>query len=640
MPPAALERLARVARVSKPSAIAALREPRRTATVAALFYTLEAAAQDDAAELAEALLADLVRDAEAARKQGRLRTLRDLDEAAALLNQLAQLVMTADDLPLDTWRDTVFQRLPRDRIEDAMAKVEALARTADARPYVELRARWRRARRLFFNIATRLETGSAPGGEAVKQAVSYLKGIPDWSNTAMRDAPTGAVSRGWRTHVLGKDGRVADPKAYVFAVIDAWRTAVRRRDVFAHPGIRYGDPRKALLDGSRWQESKLMVCRTLGRSLDADAEFGALARLLDDTYRKVAARAPQNLDLRFETSDRETRIVVSPLDRLLEPDSLRRLRPAVQAMMPKAGITDVFLEVMAWTGFARHFTHLSERQARVDGFDVSLCAALVSEACNIGLEPLVRPDAPALRRDRLSWVKQNFIRPETIAAANAGIAAAHSRLPIVAHWGQGEVASADGMRFTASASAIHAGANPRYFGQARGVTWYNMVSDQFTGLNAMVVPGTLRDSLVLLALLLEQETELEPFEIMTDTAAYSDAIFGLFWLLGYRFSPRLADVGGARLWRLDRHADYGSFNAVADTLTGNALVTDNWSDLIRLAGSLKLGHLKAAGIMRMLQVRDRPTTLAKALSQLGRIIKTLHILNYVDDAAFRRRNLV
>ena len=46
-----------------------------------------------------------------------------------------------------------------------------------------------------------------------------------------------------------------------------------------------------------------------------------------------------------------------------------------------------------------------------------------------------------------------------------------------------------------------------------------------------------RDSLVLLALLLEQETELEPMEFMTDTAAYSDAVFGLFWLLGYQFSP-------------------------------------------------------------------------------------------------------
>jgi hypothetical protein len=36
-----------------------------------------------------------------------------------------------------------------------------------------------------------------------------------------------------------------------------------------------------------------------------------------------------------------------------------------------------------------------------------------------------------------------------------------------------------------------------------------LLSDQFSGLNGIVVPGTLRDSLVLLALLLEQETELE-----------------------------------------------------------------------------------------------------------------------------------
>jgi TnpA family transposase len=92
------------------------------------------------------------------------------------------------------------------------------------------------------------------------------------------------------------------------------------------------------------------------------------------------------------------------------------------------------------------------------------------------------------------------------------------------------------------------------------VTWYNLLSNQFSGLNGIVVPGTLRDSLVLLALLLEQETELEPVEFMTDTAAYSDAVF---WLLGYQFSPRLADLGDARLWRIDRKADYGPFNGVS-----------------------------------------------------------------------------
>jgi hypothetical protein len=49
----------------------------------------------------------------------------------------------------------------------------------------------------------------------------------------------------------------------------------------------------------------------------------------------------------------------------------------------------------------------------------SICAVLVCEACNIGLEPLVRNDVPALRRARLSWVNQNFIRNETVTDANA-----------------------------------------------------------------------------------------------------------------------------------------------------------------------------------------------------------------------------
>jgi hypothetical protein len=49
----------------------------------------------------------------------------------------------------------------------------------------------------------------------------------------------------------------------------------------------------------------------------------------------------------------------------------------------------------------------------------SLCACLIADACNIGPEPLIRGDIPGLRRARLSWVGQNFIRNETLTEANA-----------------------------------------------------------------------------------------------------------------------------------------------------------------------------------------------------------------------------
>jgi TnpA family transposase len=203
-----------------------------------------------------------------------------------------------------------------------------------------------------------------------------------------------------------------------------------------------------------------------------------------------------------------------------------------------------------------------------------------------------------------------------------------------------QVASADGLRFVVPVRTIHASPNPKYFGTSRGLTWYNLISDQYSGLNGIVVPGTLRDSLVLLAVVLEQQTELEPFRIMTDTGAYSDVVFGLFRLLGYRFAPRIADIGGVRLWRIDPKADYGDFNRLACYKINTKVITQQWDDLLRLVGSLKLGRVSPSRIMRTLQVGDRPTKLARALAEIGRIDKTLHLLTYIDDEETRRNTII
>jgi len=55
---------------------------------------------------------------------------------------------------------------------------------------------------------------------------------------------------------------------------------------------------------------------------------------------------------------------------------------------------------------------------------------------------------------------------------------------------------------------------------------------------------------------------------------------------------------------------------------------------------LKLGRVPAEGIMRTLQVADKPTRLAKAIAEIGRIDKTIHMLNYLHDESFRRQTLV
>ena len=102
---------------------------------------------------------------------------------------------------------------------------------------------------------------------------------------------------------------------------------------------------------------------------------------------------------------------------------------------------------------------------------------------------------------------------------------------------------------------------------------------------------------------------------------------------------RLADIGGTRFWRIDPKADYGQLNWIARQRVNLQLIAAHWDDLLRLAGSLKLGRVPATGIMRTLQVGDRPTRLAQALAEFGRIDKTLHSLTYIDDENRRRATL-
>ncbi len=241
--------------------------------------------------------------------------------------------------------------------------------------------------------------------------------------------------------------------------------------------------------------------------------------------------------------------------------------------------------------------------------------------------------------DRLRSIQQNYVRPDTIAEASRWLIDAQAQLHIAQLWGGGELASADGLRFVVPPRALHGGFNRKYFGSGRGITFFNFMNDQFTGFHHIVIPGTLREALFILDGLLDQSNPLQPTEIMTDTNSYTDVVFGLFWLLGFQFSPRLADIKDQRFWRMDRHADYGDFNDISRHKISIKRVASDWDDMLRTAGSLKTGTVRASQLMRIFSTSSGSSSLTKSIQDVGRIAKTLYMLRYLRDESYRRRIL-
>jgi TnpA family transposase len=183
---------------------------------------------------------------------------------------------------------------------------------------------------------------------------------------------------------------------------------------------------------------------------------------------------------------------------------------------------------------------------------------------------------------------------------------------------------------------LHTGHNPTYFGRQRGATWLNVVNDQVMGIGGLVVPGTLRDSLFILDAIHNLDGGDRPETVITDTASYSDIVFGLFAICGYQFSPRIADLGDMRLWRTNTRAVYGPLDHMSRHAIRLDRIRAHWGDMLRVAGSLTMGSVRAYDLIRMLSADGRTTGLGDAFAHYGRIFKTLHLLQFISDSGYRR----
>ena len=148
----------------------------------------------------------------------------------------------------------------------------------------------------------------------------------------------------------------------------------------------------------------------------------------------------------------------------------------------------------------------------------------------------------------------------------------------------------------------------------------------------------IRDSTYVLDGLLYHESDLRIEEHYTDTAGFTDHVFGLMHLLGFRFAPRIRDLGETKLFVPKCDASYDVLKPMVSSDKLNVkVIRAHWDDILRLAASIKQGTVTASLMLRKLGSYPRQNGLAVALRELGRIERTLFILDWLQSVELRRR---
>jgi TnpA family transposase len=518
-------------------------------------------------------------------------------------------------------------------VQEAITGCRELQRLNDRGLLDALRARHQGLKR-YLPAFLRLPFEGEPGMEPLLAAIALARKLHSDERTALgADAPVDFATGMWRRALAVGEGRAPDRRTWELALAFAVRDALRSGDLYLAESRHHVSFWNLVQSTEQWTTQRTQAYVELKLPTEADHAIERLRAELDAAAEAFARGLDTN---RFASID-DGKLALSRREATAIPARVNEIRGVLEAHLAKIRIEDLLVEVDRWCGFTREFVPPSGYAPRLENPYITILAALVAHGTNLGIATMAQ-STKGITIDMLQHASQWFLRPETLKAANRVLVDYHHKCELAGVWGDGTKSSSDGQRFGVQESSLLAGFYPRYFGfYDRAITVYTHTSDQFSVFASRAISCSPREAIYVLDGLLDNDTILRPNEHYTDTHGATEQLFGLCYLLGFSFMPRLKDPKKQSLYKLARETSYGQIDPLFCGAVDVALLREQWDALVRVASSLKSHTAPAHVVLDRLVASSPSDRLAKALTMLGRVVKTTYLLRYFHDAGLRDR---
>ena len=602
---------------------------RRYATLAAVVLETRATLIDEIIDMHERILGKWFNRAKRTHIERFHQSGKAINDKVRLYWRIGRALLEAKQDGTDPFA-AIEAVLPWETFSESVVEAERLAQPEDFDYLPLIGNGFTQIRRYAPKFLEALEFKAAPSAAGILAGVEILKDMNQrQAHKVPEDAPSDFVRARWKTVVHTSEG--FSRRFYELCVLSELKNALRSGDIWVKGSRQFKDFEEYLLPPERF--SSLREQHELGLCTDTDCETYLEARLalLESRLRTVDQCAGSNTLPDAVITD--SGLKITPLINAVPKEADTLMRRAY-ALLPHLKITELLLEVDGWTDFTRHFNHLKTGQPASD--KNLLLTAVLADAINLGLVKMAE-SCPGITYAKASWLQAWHIRDETYSAGLSELVNAHSRHPFAFWWGEGNTSSSDGQRFAAGGRGEASGQVNARYGREPGVLFYTHISDQYAPFHTQVISATARDATYVLDGLLYHESDLRIEEHYTDTAGFTDHVFALMHLLGFRFAPRIRDLSDKRLYV---SGDTKAYPALAPLIGGTINLRQiriHWDELLRLATSIKQGTVTASLMLRKLGSYPRRNGLATALRELGRIERTLFTLDWLQNTELRRR---
>ena len=589
------------------------------------------------------LLIEIVHKIAVQSKRSVIRSLtKEIERVHGKERLLVRIAEAAVEQPDETVRDVVFAAVGED-VLTAVIKEYRAAGTFERRVHSVLRASYAgHYRRMLTTVLTALDFRSNnKAHRPILEALNWLQRLHDLGRRVIRQDDSvpieGVIPAKWRGLVLENDKDGA-PKIncinYEICVLTALRDRLRCKEIWVAGAYRYRNPDQDLPQD--FEERRALYYSELGRDQDAKAFVTDLKAKMTCALRQLNAAIVSNPKVRILWKG-ASRISISPFDPVPAAPNLDAIKAELERRWPMTELIDILSEAGLQTGFLDEFSTSGDRVI-LDSATLQkrLLLCLYGLGTNAGLKR-VAAGTEGVSYPELLHVRRLFINKEALRAATARVTDAIlvARNPAV--WGPtGTACASDSKKFGAWDQNLMTEWHVRYNG--RGVMIYWHVERQSACIYSQLKRCSSSEVASMIEGVLRHDTDLEIDRQYVDSHGQSEVAFAFCHLLGFDLLPRLKAIARQKLYVPEAgfRSELGNLAPILTRTIDWSLIERNYDEMIKYTAGLRRRTAEPEAILRRFAGSTVKHPTYAALSELGKVVKTLFLCRYIGSEELRR----
>lgn len=404
---------------------------------------------------------------------------------------------------------------------------------------------------------------------------------------------------------------------------------LRSLDLYVEYADKYGDYNKYLPSNEEYEAEIGSFCEQAGFSSNTEIFVNHLQSNLEKAIAFTDKSFPDNQSVTIKNGE----IILRKIKKKPEPSGFLTIEKLITEKMPELNILDVLSDTDYWLNWTSKFSSVSGFEERMVNPSQRFITTTFCYGCNLGPSQTSR-SIDGLDRKQVAYVNQRYINEEKLLNANFEIINQYNRFILPKFWGTGKNASADGTKWDVYEQNLLSEYHIRYGGWG-GIGYYH-VSDTYIALFSNFISCGVWEAVHILDGLLENKSDIKPDTIHGDTQAQSTPVFALSHLLGIKLMPRIRNLKDLKWYLPSEDFKVKNIKELFTDIIDWQLIKTHLPDMLKVAVAVSKGKMPSSMILRKLGTSSRKNKLYFAFRELGRVIRTIFLLNFIADEALRQ----